>query len=180
MSPPLARNLEGRWGGDYCLVSRVPFLGLKSSTNRQGGVVRGVRRWSVLSGALGLLGALILGCATSLASIRAENQERLRELRVGMTKEEVLRVMGTKTRSGGAPLQLAGKDKIPNPYRTEAYQADGSAFEILFYYTDKKASDGAITNDELTPLVLRDGELDGWGWSYWESAAVKYNIRVSR
>jgi hypothetical protein len=33
------------------------------------------------------------------------------------------------------------------------YKAGGHTFELLFYYTGIKKTDGAITDDELTPIV---------------------------
>jgi hypothetical protein len=43
------------------------------------------------------------------------------------------------------------------------YKSQRHTFELLLYYTNKKLADGAITDDELTPLVVMDGKLDGWG-----------------
>ena len=128
---------------------------------------------SILPLAISLL--LTAGCAT-METVRAENRANLNRLQLGMTKEEVLAVMGTKTvttyRDG-----VRG-EQITNPYRTEVHRAAGHVFEILFYYTDIKANDGAITDDELTPIVLKDGRLDGWGWSYWNDIVRTYEIRV--
>ena len=113
---------------------------------------------------------LIAGC--SLGHIRGQNRERLLELSPGMTRHEVLSVMGTEK------ILTDDFDSITNPYRTELYRSGGNTFELLLYYTDKKRVDGAITDDELTPLVIMDGKLDGWGWSYWDSLLQKYEIRV--
>lgn len=101
-----------------------------------------------------------------------------------MTKAEVLNVMGTKTVNAGSgtvgalTLGIPRGQRITNPWRVEAYEAGGSALEVLYYYTDVKRQDGAITDDELTPLVLKDGSLDGWGWSYLNDVAAKYEIRL--
>lgn len=117
-----------------------------------------------------LIGLLLVGCV-SLDAIRAENRQRLMNLSTGMTKSEVLAVMGTKT-------IMSEDGQINNPYRTEMYRSQGHTFELLLYYTDKKRADGAITDDELTPLVIMDGKLDGWGWSYWDGLIQKYELRV--
>jgi len=93
-----------------------------------------------------------------------------------MTKDEVLGLMGTETIQTYAGM--VEDEKITNPYRTETHRAGGFLWEILFYYTDRKAADGAITDDELTPLVMKDGVLDGWGWSYWKDVADTYEIRI--
>ena len=52
------------------------------------------------------------------------------------------------------------------PYRTELMRMPkGETVELLFYYTDLKAADNAITDDELTPVVLMDNKVVGWGWT---------------
>ena len=113
---------------------------------------------------------LLAGCV-SLDAIRSQNRQSLMSLSPGMTKQEVLVVMGTK-------VIMSEDGQINNPYRTEMYRSQGHAFELLLYYTDKKRADGAITDDELTPLVIMDGKLDGWGWSYWNGLVQKYELRV--
>jgi hypothetical protein len=118
-----------------------------------------------------LLLLLLAGCAT-LDTVRADNREHLTRLMLGMTREQVLAAMGTgtqRTRDGG---------RITNPYRAESYSVQGKRIDVLFYYTDLKARDDAITDDELTPIVLVDGRVDGWGWSYWQALVQRYEIRV--
>lgn len=58
------------------------------------------------------------------------------------------------------------KSVITNPYRTEMYKINDDIFEVFLYYTDLKKNDGAITDDELTPIIIKNGKVDGWGWSY--------------
>ena len=110
------------------------------------------------------------GCA-SVEGVRAKNREGLSRLSRGMAKAEVLSVMGTKS-------VTAQRMRITNPWRVETREAGGLLWEILFYYTDMKRADYAITDDELTPLILKDGKLDGWGWSYLDDVADKYEIRL--
>ena len=122
-----------------------------------------------------------IGCRTWIPvpteeSVRDYNRERLNTLTVGMTKAEILKAMGTESvqtyKKPALPSKKGSKKisdeirvlyrgkRINNPYRTEASRtADGASVEILFYYTDQKVSDGAITEDELTPLVI----IGPWG-----------------
>ncbi|MEK6900816.1 MAG: DUF3192 domain-containing protein [Nanoarchaeota archaeon] len=127
-------------------------------------------RASIIGLAISLL---LVGCA-SLDAIRTQNRQRLLSLSPGMSKQEVLSIMGTKT------IKARADDGsiINNPYRTEMYQSQGHTFELLLYYTDKKHLDYAITDDELTPLIIMDGKLDGWGWSYLDGLVQKYELRV--
>ena len=107
-------------------------------------------------------GALMSGCATA-EQARASNRSKLAQLSLGFSKPQALAIMGTEsvqTYSGipGSPLWQTKDGLITNPYRTETFVAsDGSPMEVLYYYTDVKSSDGAITDDELTPLVFRGG-----------------------
>jgi len=57
----------------------------------------------------------------------------------------------------GNETQSTFYDVITNPYCSETLKGkDGYTYEVLFYYTDIKKQDGAITDDELTPLVFKD------------------------
>jgi len=67
---------------------------------------------------------------------------------------------------------------ISNPYRSEILQGKEKTFEIVYYVTDVKRDDGAITDDELTPLVFDDGKLIGWGSGFLEVNIQKYEIRI--
>jgi hypothetical protein len=120
---------------------------------------------------LGILMSVFLFGCVSLDTIRSQNRQNLMRLSPGLSKQEVLVVMGTKT-------IMSEDGEINNPYRTEMHRSQGRTFELLLYYTDKKRADGAITDDELTPLVIMDGKLDGWGWSYWDGLVQKYELRV--
>jgi hypothetical protein len=112
-----------------------------------------------------------------------------------MTKARVLEIMGTESvqtyKKSALPSKKGSKrvsdetralyrgKQINNPYRTEANRtADGVSVEILFYYTDQRESDGAITDDELTPLVIEDGVLAGWGWNFLDQNVEKYRIEL--
>ncbi len=88
---------------------------------------------------------IVTGC-TSPAKIRKMNRLNLNRLKIEMSREEVLAVM-------------------KYPYRSEFIRMpDGEQLELLFYHTDLKNPDGAITDDELTPVVLVDDKVVGWGW----------------
>jgi hypothetical protein len=115
------------------------------------------------------------------ADIRGMNRENLNRLSLGMSKEKVLEVMGVESFKTKEPFGSGRQSEtISNPYRTEILTSkDGqTAFEVLFYYTDDKQRDDAITDDELTPLVIQNGKLVGWGWSFMDQTVAKYEIRV--
>lgn len=122
---------------------------------------RPFRSWAFI----GAMTATIVGCTAGYANLRDHNRIALQRIEVGMTKEQVLQTIGPSTQ----------KD-VPNPYRTESYRAGNQRIEVLFFYSDWKQGEGAITDDELMPVVLIDGKVDGWGWTYWENTASRYSI----
>jgi len=92
-----------------------------------------------------LLAALCLaacfgGCAGTPWGIVARNKENSRNLRVGMTKEEVLGIMGEPIRD----------EKFCEP-------------DIWYYYIEMVWGDGLVTEDECLPLIFDNGKLIGWG-----------------
>jgi len=72
---------------------------------------------------------------------------------------------------GGLPEVLYGRVQYlqaRNPMREERLLgADG-------YYTDLRERDDKITDDELTPVVLREGKLAGIGYGVLAPRAAKY------
>jgi hypothetical protein len=102
---------------------------------------------------------------------RAVNRDRLNSLSLGMNKSQVLDVMGT------VPYEYYG-NITNNPYRVEAYTIKQDVVNVIFYWTDVRERDGAITEDELTPIVLINDKVVGWGWTQWEQTAVRYSIRI--
>lgn len=105
-------------------------------------------------------------------SIRTENRHRMAGLSTGMSRRDVLSVMGTNT------IRSAEGRLISNPYRTKLYRTPRHEFELLLYYTDENSYHDAITDEELTPLVIMDGKLDGWGWSHWNALVQKYDLHL--
>lgn len=138
---------------------------------------------------------LISACA-SAGGFREANLRNLDALRTGMTREQVFEVMGTEsvsaagTESSGpvgiaedtlgvsqVQIPIGGpKPVLQNPHRNEVYEAGGATWEVLFYYTRVVADDGLVTDDELTPVVLRDATLVGIGWEFWAEQASLYDI----
>ncbi len=76
--------------------------------------------------------------------------EKSKNLRVGMTKEEVLAVMG-------------------EPLIEEAFCRP----DIWFYYTRTVWADGLTTEDECMPLVFIEGRLAGWGNEYYNDYRMR-------
>jgi len=93
------------------------------------------------------------------------NRQNLKKLQVGMSKQEVITIMGEKS---------AGS----------ATSGDGT-IEILYYHTNIKFDGKGVgitsaeefaaeIKDQLTPVVFDSGSLTGWGWEFIDSNDEKY------
>ena len=83
----------------------------------------------------------------------AKNIENSKKLRVGMTKTQVLNIMG-------------------RPLSDELY----SKPDVWFYQVQTVWADGLDTRDECMPLVFENGKLVGWGNNFY----TRYNSRGVR
>ena len=93
---------------------------------------------------------LMAGCATWQMKME-KNNDNLLTLEMGMSKQEVIGVMG-------------------RPSFNEAYKSlYGKSVIILFYYTQRKWADGSETKDECTPIVFENDELVGWGDEFYKA-----------
>ncbi len=97
------------------------------------------------------------------------NESALKSVKVGMSEDEVhtlagqALVIGYSARSnspGYEPLT------IPNPYKIEKLNVGSAAYVVEYYVSMVRHPDGTISNDELEPLVFKDGKLAGKGWDY--------------
>jgi len=122
------------------------------------------------------------GCSTlfmdPLEQFRADNKQNLAKVAAGMTRMEVEGVMGSARAGGGLPEVAFGRVQylaVRNPMRIENVMAsDGSELVVLFYYTDVRTRDDKVTDDELTPVALRDGKVAGIGYGFLGRRAPKY------
>lgn len=115
---------------------------------------------------------LLAACATT-GQLRSQNRQHLQELEVGIERADVHKVMGRWEK------RTQNRTYVTNPYRTEQLPTlGGGTASILWYYTSLKARDGAITDDELTPVVLRADTVVGWGWSMLKERGDSYTVRI--
>ncbi len=80
-----------------------------------------------------------------------------------MTMEQVHQSMGSALTIGyeaqGTGFQPV---TVPNPYRSETIPNTG--YVIEYYLQAVHQPDGAVSDDELLPLIFKDGKLTGRGW----------------
>lgn len=102
-----------------------------------------MRKTIILSFALVLLSTLV-SCEAS------RNREKSEGLKLGMTKAEVIAIMG-------------------EPVKDEKYCRP----DVLFYYAYPQWSDGAVTSDECLPLVFEKDKLIGVGREFYKDYRQK-------
>jgi hypothetical protein len=96
-------------------------------------------------------------------------------LNVGMTEPEVRAAFSDRVARGEL-----GKNKgtlfVNNPYRTETVICQGETAKVLWYYTTTRCDNGQITDDELTPVLLVDGKVAGWGHRFYDQYCKKMPV----
>jgi hypothetical protein len=118
----------------------------------------------------------LAACASGFESVQSENRAKLYLLERGQTREQVLEEMGTEPQEYRKGVLSSGV--VQNPHASESHVVDGEKIEVFYYATHIKNNDGVITSDELTPLVLVDDVLVGWGWQYLGAFAEEYDLRL--
>jgi hypothetical protein len=59
-------------------------------------------------------------------------------------------------------------ESLGSPDITEAKVAQDNSYQVMFYRTHHKKSDGITTKDECTPLLFKNGQLIAWGDGAYE------------
>ena len=126
--------------------------------------------------------AVLVACSTlmvdPLEQLRDANKQNIAKVAAGHTRMEVESIMGSARAGGGLPEVAFGRVQylqVRNPMREEKLVGvDGVEYEVLFYYTDLRQRDDKITDDELTPVVLREGKVAGVGYPFLGERAPKY------
>lgn len=111
-------------------------------------------RWSVR--------ALVAAAVVTVAGCERSDR-RLEDLNVGISKDSASTVMG-----GVAPK------------RTDPYLYQGQFIETLFYPRLGKTDPEDLEDRKMSPLVIVNGKLVGWGWPFWDSVATANGIPVAQ
>ena len=100
--------------------------------------------------------ACVLALTLACTSAATRNRDNLQRLSLDMSKAEVLGVMGP-------------------PDSNEAFlTTDGGRLEVLYFVAENYASRvlrnqrGDSDNPAMTPIVLLNDRLIGWGTTFWE------------
>lgn len=124
-----------------------------------------------------LLGSLLL-FATEAHALRefpeyrsevAANYRAIQHLSTGMTRAQVEAAMGHETTVRYDRLQLH------NPWRRERVHAPGNLeVEVLYYVTQGDVWRTGDPRHALTPVVLENGVVAGWGWRFLDRNRGRY------
>jgi hypothetical protein len=90
----------------------------------------------------------------------AKNNYNLQRLQPWMTREDVYSIMGM-------PDSYAHYETVDRDY-----------VAVFYYYTQTKVDDGAAAKNEVTPVVIRNGKLVGWGAAYLKSIPEYTELRL--
>jgi hypothetical protein len=126
---------------------------------------------------LAVAAVAVSGCAQGFEQVQSENRAKLFRLEPGQTREQVLEEMGTEPQKFNRGV-FGSQGVVPNPYDSETHLKGSTEIEVLYYATHIQNTDGVITNDELTPLVLVDGILVGWGWTYLQTFSYDNDLTL--
>ena len=87
------------------------------------------------------------------------------KLEVGMTKDQVIAVMGVK-----------GYGEVSNPFKREVIPGpNGEIYDVLYYYTEfieKNWEEG------VTPVVMKSDKVIGWGWKFLDDSDFKKTVTI--
>lgn len=118
----------------------------------------------VLAVVVGVAAFAPAACGPNMQSVGIDLRHRLLLLEPGLARDSVDTVMGTDSVRVTSAVYAA--EMVASPFIAEAFDTDGDSWDVLYYLTFPRNNDGVIDNDELTPLVLRNDVLQGWGWDF--------------
>jgi hypothetical protein len=96
----------------------------------------------------------------------------IRSLDKGISKDSTLKLLGA-----------SGTDTFHNVYDYGNYILNGQALEILYYDSDNRKFRRDTVKDvrkEITPIVLVNQKVAGWGWPFADSVAGANAIQLAK
>ena len=113
----------------------------------------------------------VIGKSTGDDALAKINSSRLILLEPGMSKSQVLETMGTNNAW-----------YVNNPYFVSLFSIEEDNITIIYYFTKNPGNvyQTIVTFEGLTPLVLLNGKLIGWGEEALRRAQDKYDITIKK
>jgi hypothetical protein len=101
---------------------------------------------------------------------------RLEKLSTGISRDSALAIINEGI-SGDSLARVYSQ----NSYLLPNTKGNVLLTNVLFYDRKgrKQAEDPNVAPDATTPIVISDGKVIGWGWTYYDSLAKANNIPVT-
>lgn len=98
----------------------------------------------------------------TLAELAASNQARLAKLSVGMSRNDVVSLMGDQT-------SKTPDGVVNNPWTVEtSVGKDGAQYEVLYYVIRKNQPFTPVRKSLTTAIVFKNGKVVSWGENAFE------------
>lgn len=104
---------------------------------------------------ISVCGILFLSGSSVYETWLAENQDNIQKISPGLTRNEVVGIMGTKE-------SMLKNTPVSNPYKSDVFTLKDDNYEIL-YYLIRKPAFTAIRESQATPVVIKNGIVTGVG-----------------
>jgi len=101
----------------------------------------------------------ILTAAALVLALQACGDARLKDLSLGINRDSVAVLMETDT-----------------PHRSQSFILEGKFWEILYYGDVGVAAADSVAWRDLSPVIIADGGVVGWGWDYWEREGTRLRV----
>ena len=101
---------------------------------------------------------MALFAAAALAATTGCGDRRLDRLAVGISRDSVTSAMGSL------------------PHTTETYFVESKNWELDLFTLHPTLPADSVPWRKMSPVVLANGKVVGWGWSWWEKQAAKLNV----
>ncbi len=99
-----------------------------------------------------------LSAAAAVAALTGCGDRRLDKLAVGIPRDSVTSVMGSL------------------PHTTETYFVNSKNWELDLFTRNPTLPADSVPWRKMSPVVLANGKVVGWGWTWWGKQAVKLNV----
>ena len=106
--------------------------------------------------------ALACGLAIAVALTACRSGDpRLERLSTGISKDSVIVLFDAAA-----------------PAHSDPYLTGGHYIEAMYY--PRPGADSTVADREMSPVVLVDGQVIGWGWKVWDSVATANGIVLKK
>jgi len=102
----------------------------------------------------------VLAFASVAALGCSRDDPRFQQLNPGITKDSTLAAIGVG--QGERPATYLVKGKMIEAMMIRQRGAEGPL--------------DSLSREQVTPVVMIDGKLSGWGWTYWDSVSKAIGI----